>query len=441
MVTFIFFERIARDAGSLWDYSMSSSEVNAVSRSQALLAFLLGTLFFGYAFVQRVSPSVMTDELMREFAVGGVALGSLSAFYFYAYASIQLPVGMLTDRFGPRKLMSFAAALCALASLCFAFSETLLMASIGRALIGATVAFAFVGTMAIAGYWFRPAQYALLAGLLQTVGMCGGIFGQAPLRQLVEELGWRNTINLLGGVALLLAILLFVLVPKRSSSQKHAGPRPGLLEGLKAVSNNRQTWLCAAIGFGMASTLLGFGSLWGVPWLNQALGYGKTEAAAMTSMLFVGWAIFSPLCGWASDHIGRRNVIQLGGAAIAVLGMSVLVFATPNSALPLMLLIFIVGAGGSAMTVCFGSVRELNDINYSSTALGLMNMCVVGAGAVMQPLIGWLLDLNWDGQLVDGARVYSAAAYSNAFISLILLNLAAFVAGLCLRETNCKQLK
>ena len=106
---------------------MSEPQGAAVSRSQATIAFALGTLFFGYAFVQRVSPSVMTDELMREFAVGGAALGSLSAFYFYAYASIQLPVGMLTDRFGPRKLMSFTAALCALASVGFALSDSCLL--------------------------------------------------------------------------------------------------------------------------------------------------------------------------------------------------------------------------------------------------------------------------------------------------------------------------
>ncbi len=419
---------------------MPNTDVAAVSRRQAIVAFTLGTLFFGYAFVQRVSPSIMTDELMRDFAVGGAALGSLSAFYFYAYASIQLPVGMLTDRFGPRKLMSFAAGLCALASLVFAFSDTLLMASIGRALIGATVAFAFVGTLAIAGYWFRPAQYAMLAGLLQTVGMTGGIFGQAPLRQLVEHIGWRDTVSLLAGLALLLAISIFLLVPKRSVTQKHHEKGPGILHGLKAVSANPQTWICSVIGFGMASTLLGFGSLWGVPWLHQAQGYGKTEAAAITSMLFVGWAIFSPLCGWISDRIGRRNVIQLGGALIVVAGMSLLLYATPQTTFRLTLLIFVIGAGGSAMTVCFGSVRELNDLNFSSTSLGFLNMCIVGAGAVMQPLIGWLLDLNWSGELIDGARVYSQSAYQNAFLSLILLNLLAFAAGLVLRETRCKQL-
>jgi len=419
---------------------MPRPDVPTVSRRQAIVAFALGTLFFGYAFVQRVSPSVMTNELMSDFAVGGAALGSLSAFYFYAYASIQLPVGMLTDHFGPRKLMSFAAALCALASIGFAFSDSVFTASLGRALIGGTVAFGFVGTLAIAGYWFKPAQYALLAGLLRAVGMCGAIFGQAPLRQMVESIGWRGTILVLALFALALALLLFYLVPLRSSEQKQQGPGPGILKGLHAVTTNPQTWICSIIGFGMAATMLAFGGLWGVPWLVSVQGYTTTEAAAVTSMIFVGWAIFSPLAGWASDRMGRRNVILLAGSMIALMALAILVYYTPEKTPLLMILIFIIGAGGSAMTVCFGSVRELNDINYSSTSLGLMNMCIVGAGAVMQPLIGWLLDHNWSGEMIDGARVYATGNYSQAFTSLLILNLTAFVAGLFLRETHCRQL-
>jgi len=418
---------------------MSKPQAAGVSKRQAVIAFTLGTLFFGYAFVQRVSPSVMTAELMRDFAVGGAALGSLSAFYFYAYASIQLPVGMLTDHFGPRKLMSFAAALCALASLGFALSDSLLTASIGRALIGGTVAFGFVGTLAIAGYWFKPAQYALLAGFLQTVGMCGAIFGQAPLRQMVEAIGWRNTINVLALVALLLAVLLFFLVPVRSSEQKQRSAGVSILQGLKAVTVNPQTWLCSLVGFGMAASMLAFGGLWGVPWLVTTQGYTTTEAAGITSMLFIGWAIFSPLCGWASDRMGRRNPILRAGSLIALLSLLLLIYFTPPNTALLMALIFVLGAGGSAMTVCFGSVKELNDINYSSTSLGLMNMCIVGSGAVMQPLIGWLLDLSWDGTLQQGARVYSAAGYNTAFASLLVVNLAALIGTLLLRETWCRQ--
>jgi len=407
---------------------------------RAIIAFSLGTLFFGYAFIQRVSPSVMTHELMRDFAVGGAALGSLSAFYFYAYASIQLPVGMLTDRYGPRKLMSFAVGLCALASVGFAFSDSLLTASISRALIGGTVAFGFVGTLAIAGYWFKPSQYAMLAGLIQTVGMSGAIFGQAPLRQVVEMVGWRGTMGALGVIAALLSISLFVLVPHRTRAQMSIKVRSGMLDGLRSVGTNIQTWLCALIGFGMAATMLGFGGLWGVPWLSTLYGYSTIEAAGIISMLFAGWAIFSPLIGWTSDRIGRRNSIMTVGSTIALSAFSIVVFYTPENTALLMLAIFITGMGGSSVTACFSSVKELNDLEYSSTALGLMNMFIVGSGAVMQPLIGWLLDLNWAGTMVDGARVYDITAYTSAFSSLLVVNAAALIGTLLLRETRCKQI-
>jgi hypothetical protein len=138
--------------------------------------------------------------------------------------------------------------------------------------------------------------------------------------------------------------------------------------------------------------------------------------------------------------MGRRNLILRVGSLVALLALACLIYFTPDNTLLLMLLIFVIGAGGSAMTVCFGSVKELNDVNYSSTSLGVMNMCIVGAGAVMQPLIGWLLDSNWDGTMQAGARIYSATSYSTAFFSLLVVNVAALGAAMLLRETHCQQL-
>ncbi|MGI9311166.1 MAG: MFS transporter, partial [bacterium] len=184
---------------------------HAVSRARALAAVSIGALFFAFAFLHRVAPSVMTAELMRDFAVGGAALGTLSAWYFYAYASIQLPVGMLNDRFGPRKLMSAAVAVCALGSFGFALSETVLAASFFRAIIGASVAFAFLGALTIAGYWFAPSRFAMLAGAIQAMGMLGAMLGQAPLRYAVEMFGWRATVGAMGLVAIALAASLWLI--------------------------------------------------------------------------------------------------------------------------------------------------------------------------------------------------------------------------------------
>lgn len=413
---------------------------DTVTPSRAWAAFALGTLFFGYAFAQRVAPSVMTGELMRDLSVSGAALGGLSAFYFYTYAGIQLPVGVLIDRFGPRKLLSTALLLCALASVAFAWSETVLGASIGRGLIGGTVAFGFVGTLTIATYWFPPSRFAMLSGIVLTVGMLGAIAGQAPLRMLVESLGWRDTMLALAVVGAVLGVLLYLIVPNRPRDLAAHATSQGPLTGLKDVAANPQSWLCAIVGFGPTSTLLAFSGLWAVPWLSSVRGLAVSEAAAVASVVFLGWAVGAPLLGWVSDHIGRRKPVILAGLALSLGALLVILFGGIVSKAVLIALFFINGIGSCAMVVCFGAVRELNRPENSATALGLMNMFVVGSGAVLQPLIGWLLDLNWAGETVDGARVYDAAAYAIAFTTLIAANVLGLVCAFGLKETYCRPL-
>ena len=415
-----------------------------VSHSRAIAAFSIGSLFYALAFVQRVAPSVMTSELMRDFAAGGAALGTLSAWYFYAYAGIQLPVGVLNDRFGPRRLMSAALVVCALASAGFAFSDSLFAASVFRALIGASVAFAFVGTLTIAGYWFAPSRFAMLAGAVLTVGMLGAMLGQAPLRHAVEGFGWRAAVLVMGAAALLLALLVWYVVPPRRGAD--AAPQsapPGsahgsVLAGTIAVAANPQTWACAGAGFGMTAIMLAFSGLWAVPWLRDVHDYSTPAAAAVASLLFFGWALGAPLMGWLSDYSGRRKPVLLAGVLCNTALFAALLFSGLRAPAALSAVFFLLGVSGSMMTVVFGSMREVNSSAHASTAMGLLNMFVIGSGAVMQPLIGWLLDANWDGGLLDGARIYAPENYTAAFSVLFASNLLALVCVLILRETYCK---
>lgn len=412
-----------------------------VSSGRAMVAFALGTLFFSYAFVQRVAPSVMTGELMRDFAVGGAALGSLSAWYFYTYAAIQLPVGMLTDRFGPRKLMSAAMALCALASLGFALSQSLLTASVSRAMVGATVGFGFVGTLAIAAYWFRSSRFAMLAGIIQTAGMLGGMLGQAPLGVAVEFMGWRDTMIGLGVFAALLSVLLYFVIPRRprvEDTTSHAKAQTPA-KGVGQVIRNIQSWYCAAIGFGLSSVMLGFVGLWAVPWLSATQGFERAQAAGIASMLFLGWALGAPIWGWLSDHLGRRKPMVLIGVVVNIAVYTAILYSGLQQVVLLSGLFFAAGVFGASMTVTFSCMRELNAKRNSGTALGLMNMCVVGSGAVTQPLVGWLLDQNWEGVLVEGERIYSSGNYDSALLVFYATNLLALIGVVMMKETHCRQ--
>jgi MFS family permease len=377
----------------------------------------------------------MVEELMRDFAVGAAVLGHLSAAYFYGYAGMQIPVGVLLDRFGPRRLMTLAALVCAGGCVLLATSSSLEVASAGRFLIGASAAFSLVGSMAVAGQWFHANRFALLSGLSMAMGMAGGVFGQAPLRLAVEASDWRSTTLALAAGGVALAIAAWATVRDRWRGSGGLGPA---LSGLGAVLANRQAWLVALVGLGTSAPLLAFASLWGVPFLETAYRLPRAQAAMLTSVIFVGWGVGAPVIGWLSDRIGRRKPPLIAGLLLETMALALLVYV-PDLPVPVLgLLCFLVGFFGSAQIVCFALARETHAAALSGTAIGFVNAMVTGAGALFQPLVGLLLDLAWTGETSLGARLYAPESYRLAFASLVVCCLAGLLCLAAVRETHCR---
>ena len=399
------------------------------------LAWLTGALFFFYAWVLRVAPSVMIDELMRDFSVGAAAIGNLSAFYFYGYAGMQIPVGMMIDRFGPRRLMTAAAALCAAGCVLFALADVFWMAAAGRFLIGASAAFSLVGAMAVAGQWFPATRFALLSGLAMMMGMAGGVFGQAPLRLVIEASDWRTAALVLAAGGLALSVAAWTTVRDR---RRGSGGLGQVFGGLGQVVRNRQTWLIAIAGLGTTAPLLGFAGLWAVPYLTATHGLERTAAATVTSTLFIGWGAGAPLFGWLSDRIGLRRPPFIAGLALCLVSVAGLVYLPGLPIAAIVALCFLCGFGGSAQIVGFAAVREHNGAAVSGTAIGIVNAAVTGGGALYQPLLGWLLDLRWSGELAAGARIYDPDTYRFAFGVLVAAVGIGLVCTLLMRETHCR---
>jgi MFS family permease len=400
-----------------------------------LLAWATGATFFFYAWVLRVAPSVMVEELMRDFAVGAGVLGHLSAAYFYGYAGMQIPVGLLLDRFGPRRLMTAAALTCAGGCLLFAAGNSLAMVTAGRFLVGASAAFSLVGAMAIAGQWFPANRFAIFSGLAMAMGMAGGVFGQAPLRLAIEATDWRTAMLLLAGGGGILAVAAWATVRDRWHG---AGGMAVALSGLRHVLRHRQTLLIALTGLGTSAPLLAFAGLWGVPFLETAYGMSRSSAAGVTSTFFAGWGIGAPLFGWLSDRIGRRRDPLLIALALKTAALAALIYIPGLPLSALIALSFLVGLFGSAQILCFALVKENHTPALSGTAIGFLNGVVTGAGALFQPLVGILLDLAWTGEIASGARVYQAEAYRLAFAALIACCAGGFLCLLAVRETYCR---
>lgn len=404
-----------------------------------LLFWALAALFYFYGFFQRVTPSVMVQELMRDFSVSAAVLGNLSAIYFYAYASIQLPVGLIIDRFGPRASLTLAALLCGCGSLIFGLADTLPMAYAGRLLIGAGAGFTWVGALKIISLWFPARRFALMSGLTLMLGMIGAVAGQAPLAALVGAHGWRDVLLAAALFVGVLAAAIWFIIPARHGAEPAPKRGRNILSGFGDVLKTPQTWIVSLFGAMITAPMLAFAGLWAVPFLMLRYAIERPVAAFSVSFVFIGWGIGAPLLGWLSDHMERRKPVMIFAALTALISMSAIIYWPDLPLWAISLLCLINGFGSGGMVLCFATGRENNRPESAGAVLGFVNMAVMSTGAIFQPLIGWLLDRNWDGAMAAGAPVYGIAAYEAALLTMPLCGAIALVAATLVTETRCAQ--
>lgn len=407
----------------------------------------LGCIFYFYEFILQVSPGVMSSELMRDFGITSQTLGILSGIYYYSYSPMQLPCGILTDRFGPHRVLTIATIICAVSTIAFGMTESLFMACVARLMIGFGSAFAVVCTLKLAANWFSSDRFVLLTGLMVTIGMLGAIGGEAPLAILIDHVGWRHSMIIMGIIGLFLALLIFIVAkdhPETSSktigTQETSTQEP-LLVSLIALLKIKQLWLIATYGGLMYMATPVFCGLWGVPFLMFKMQIAKAIAASYISLVFIGWAVASPLWGIYSNCIGLRKPPMYIGAAGAFITSLLFIYAPIESGWVMQCLLFAFGFFSAGFLCAFSVVKELCNSHYVATGLGFMNMLNMVGVAIAQPFIGFILDQFWAGELVNNVRVYPLHAYH---IGLAILPIGMFISLLILpyvRETYTRHIK
>jgi len=412
--------------------------------------WLVAATFYLAAFYLRTSPAVMTTELMRDFGIRASQLGQFSAFYFYAYLVMQIPTGVFVDSWGARRLLIAGSVAAAGGTFVFGATTSYAIASIGRAIVGASTAVGWVVTLKLATHWFPRRRFAMLSGLGLMMGNIGALFAQVPLRLLVEHVGWRAVA--FGSAACVMAIgtAAWLLVADDPSERGYESQAPaelqqtnrltlgGLLRQFPAIFTYRNTWLIFVAQGGFVGAMLSFTGLWGPPYLIRRFDLASTQASTVCSVMIVCWAVASPLAGYFSDRLGRRKPIYLGGAVIAAIGWSVL-FYTPLPLVAFTIVAAVTSFACGAVVVAFAFAKESVPVRLLGTISGAVNVGNMLGPTILQPAIGRVLDQRWSGTLANGVRLYQVDAYHAAFAMIVAWSILSCLLIAATRETACRQ--
>ncbi len=416
--------------------------------------FVFAILAVAYFFVyfHRLSLSVVANDIVKDFNTTASVMGLMGSMYFYCYAAMQLPAGLLSDSIGPRKAVTFFLMAAAVGSLVFGLAPTINIAFVGRVLVGVGVSMVFIPTMKILSQWFRATEFAMMAGILNAVGGVGVMAATWLLAAMTAGIGWRLSFDLIGGCTFVIVALVWLIVRDRPSDkgwpspmeidakESATAPKPveiGLLEGAKKVVSEKYFWPVAIWFFFDCGIFFGFGGLWGGPYLTHVYGLTRAQAGAILSMIAWGMIIGSPFLGYLSDKIlkSRRKVIRICTSALAVemILLSLFPEGLPRPVLYVVFFFFSVFAS-SIVVIGFTTTKELFPVEIAGTSVGTVNLFPFLGGAVFMPLLGKVLDA-WPK---SAAGAYDIQAYK---VMLLILAGSAVIALTCtffMKETLSK---
>jgi MFS family permease len=358
----------------------------------AFLMCILAAIFYCYEYCLRVAPSVMRENLMLSYQISDAGFGILAAFYYWAYVPLQVPVGLIMDRFGPRRILTAACLLCALGTYFFAVTDILNIAMFGRFIVGFGSAFAYVGVLKIANLFLPRKYFAMMAGLCTALGTIIAGSSAVIMANCVSLIGWQATSYCSASVGLILALILWLIIKDKSdqvitqySCATHEGR--SLLAELLEVIKIKQLFLNGIIGCLTYLPLTIFAEVWAVRFL-ETVQMTKVEAAFGSSLVFWGFGIGAPIWGIFSDWIHSRKKPLILGSIISALCAWLVLYHTPEARWLTYTLLFASGFFASAEVVVFAVGNDLCQPRLSATTVSYTNFLVMLGGMLLQPLIG-----------------------------------------------------
>jgi sugar phosphate permease len=414
------------------------------------LIFVALALAYLFVYFHRLSMSVVADDLARDFQTSASVLGMLGSIYFYCYALMQFPAGLLSDSIGPRKVVTVFLAIATLGSLLFGVAGSIEMAFAGRILVGFGVSMVFIPTMKILSQWFRKTEFASMAGILNAVGGVGVLAATWLFALMTSRFGWRTSFEIIGVSTFVLVVLVWVVVRDRPKDKgwpgidevDGAGAAPAaaaegaitLIQGARQVVSTAHFWPLAIWFFLDCGIFFGFGALWSGPYLMHVYGMSRDAAGALLSMIAWGMIVGSPLLGFLSDRVlkSRKKPFLICTGLLVALMLFLVLNPEGLSRTSLAGFFFLFSICASAIVVIgFTATKELFPVQIAGTSVGTVNLFPFLGGAVFMPMLGRVLDAF---PRTD-AGTYSLEAYRMLLVVLLASAVLALVCTFFIKET------
>ena len=410
-----------------------------MNRKIIFTLWALGSLLFFVEYIVRVSPNILHNELVDHFNIGAFEFGIMASFFYYAYIIMQVPSGIIVDRFPTAKVLGISAIFVAAGIVMFPLSYNYHFAVFSRFIIGFCSSFAFVGTLKIISSGFSNKSFALFAGITQGMGMLGVIFGDGPLATIFSKLDWKYVYIFLAIIFLIIGIAMVFLSSKIKLNKKYKEKKSDKILPAKSILQNKHLWINALIIGLLYSPTVVLGEIWGTSYLSQVKHISIESAAYLNSIIFVGLFLGCPVVGWLSNYYNNRVKVLRACLVICLLSLLYILYGgeigIPSNMYVLTLMIFIYGFANSAIVICYAYSSDISTNGNSGLAIAVTNMCSIAFGAFASPLVGLILENFGHPYNVDGVVNYDVFDYNLSFICLPIGIIVALFLTLIMKET------
>lgn len=396
--------------------------------------WLLASFFYAYQYVLRVLPNIMMLDILEKFHIDAAIFGQYSGLYYIGYAGMHIPVGIMLDRYGPKRILPVCMILTVMGLLPLLFAEHWIYPALGRLMIGMGSSAAILGVFKIIRMSFPEERFTLFLGFSVTIGLIGAIYGGQPVNALMQLFGWERVLQAIILLGVVMAVATYYIVP----AQPVTNTQESWWTSVKAVLSNPQIMMVCFLAGLMVGPLEGFADVWGKEYLKSVYQLSDKVAASLPSLIFLGMCFGSPVLSWVTAKTKAYfGFIILSGVVMGLAFIFLLTGDVPTAWLAALFVIVGVFCAYQILAIYLASTYVGENLVGLTTACA--NMIIMTFGYVFHSAIGKIMSAHWDGRAIEGVPYYDASAYTQGLMVIPAGLLLASIGYIWLGLANKKR--